>query len=205
VSAQGTVPCSSCGAPVPFEHSRCSRCGTQLRYGALADLPTMPGAPLIRTARRKRISSHDLVPQSLRDEHEELQREHETRREQGAGVRAQKFAWAAATGAALTAVPLAIPTFLFLPGKWDALLLLFLDLMIGGLAGSITLRLGGGALRGLVVFSVGFATSVWLKIHLHYPMQHHPVAFPVLMCAVVACALVASVVGVALDEHGDQF
>ncbi len=205
MSAERTEPCSNCGEPVLVEHTRCLKCGvSQLRFRPLGSLETTPGAPVIRTRRRERISAEVIIPASLREEREAQMRELAESRARTDELRDRKWTWAVATGAALTAFPLAVPTFLFLPGKWDALLLLFIDAVIGGISGSLTLRLGGGALRGLFSFAFGIALSVWLRVKLHYPVLQPPVALPVLASAVIACVLVATIVGVALDEHGDQ-
>ncbi len=200
MSAQGTIPCPSCGTSVPIEHSRCTRCGTSLKPGG--ELNTTPGSPLLRPVeRRRRISSRDLVPESLRREFEQIRKERAERGEATETTFRQKQLLAAITGAALTAFPMAVPGFMFLPRRSDAVLLILFDLLIGGTAGSIVLRFKGGLFQGLLVFVVGFAVSVWAKIHLDYPLEHEPVAIAVLGSAVALSCLVACVVGVALDEH----
>src|SRR5581483_10332004 len=119
-------------------------CGTTRHATRLDELETVPGAPLIRAPKRKRISQHDLVPLSLKDEYEQVAREREIRGVRSGADRTRKFVWAAATGAALTAMPLAVPGFLFLPLKSTALMLVGLDLVVGAAAGFLTLRLKGG-------------------------------------------------------------
>jgi hypothetical protein len=185
---------------VPIEHARCSRCGTAVN--PLDDLQTSPGSPLAKPVpKRRRISSHDLVPESLRREFEQIRKERAERSETTESSFRQKQLLAAITGAALTAFPMAVPGFMFLPRRSDAVLLILFDLLIGATAGSIVLRSKGGVFQGLFVFAVGFAVSLWAKVHLDYPLDHEPVAIAVLGSAVAASCLVACVVGVALDEH----
>jgi hypothetical protein len=198
---KGMTPCWQCGVEMPIEHTRCSRCGTTRHPTRLDELETVPGAPLIRAPKRRRISSHDLIPLSLRDEYEQVAREREIKGVRSGTDRTRKFVWAAATGAALTAAPLAVPGFLFLPLKSTALMLLGLDLIIGAAAGYLTLRVKGGLFQGLVLFGAGFAAAVWTKVHVGYPVEHQPVALAVLGSAIAASLLVSGFVGMALDEH----
>jgi hypothetical protein len=198
---KGMTPCWQCGVEMPIEHTRCSRCGTSRHPTRLDELDTVPGAPLIRAPKRRRISSHDLLPVSLRDEYDQAARERETKGVRAGSDRTRKFLWAAATGAALTAAPLAVPTFLFLPLKSTAVLLLGLDLVIGAAAGFLTVRVKGGIFQGLVLFCAGFAAAVWTKVHVGYPIEHQPVALAVLGSAIALSVLVAGFVGMALDEH----
>lgn len=204
MSGEGASPCRTCGASVPIEHSRCSRCGTSRTTGFMADVPTVPGSPLVRAPKRRRISSHDLVPVSLRQEYEQIQKEKASRTVATDLAYRQKQLLSALTGAALTAFPVAIPTFLFMPLRSDALLVFFLDLLVGALAGSVLLRIGGGLFRGLFVFALGFGLSLWAKMRLGYPIEHQPVATAVLASAAALSVLVAAVVGVALDEHSER-
>ena len=201
MSERGTIPCPVCGASVPLEYTRCARCGTSNKVGD----PTPPAAPapppLKPPQRKRRISSRDLIPESLRREFEQLRKERAERGEVTETSFRQKQLLAAITGAALTAFPMAVPGFMFLPRQSDAVLLILFDLLIGGTAGSIVLRFRGGLFQGLLVFLVGFAVSVWAKVHLDYPLEHQPVAIAVLGSAVALSCLVACVVGVALDEH----
>lgn len=201
MAGKGMSSCWSCGAEMPIEHSRCLRCGTTRRTSSLDELDTMPGAPLIRPPKRRRISSHDLLPVSLRDEYEDAAREREVKGLRHSDDRRKKFLWAAGAGAALTALPMAIPGFLFMPLRSDAFLLTLLDIVIGALAGFLTLRLRGGLLQGLMMFSAGFAAAVWTKVRIGYPIQHQPVAIAVLAAAVFLSVLVGGFIGMALDEH----
>jgi hypothetical protein len=200
---KGMVPCWQCGVEMPLEHSRCSRCGTPRPTTKLDEIQTTPGAPLIRVPKRRRISSHDLVPISLRDEYDEAERERAERGARSRDERAKKLLWAAAAGAALTALPMGIPGFLFLPLRSDAFLLAVLDVVIGALAGLLTVRVRGGLFQGLVLFGAGFAAAVATKIKNGYPTEHQPVAIAVLASAVVFSLLVAGFIGMALDEHED--
>jgi len=205
VSAQGTVPCSSCGASIPIEHSRCSRCGAQALYGSLSRVETTPGAPLVRPRRTRRISSHDLVPTSLRQEYELIKKEKAARGTTSEFALRQKRLLAAVTGAALTGCPMAIPSVLFLPRRSDAFLLIIFDLLIGAFAGSLLLKVRGGLFQGLFIFGLGYCLSIWAKLRMGYPFEHNPVALAVLGSASALAALVACVVGVALDDHEDSF
>ncbi|MEZ0229888.1 MAG: hypothetical protein ACAI25_14790 [Planctomycetota bacterium] len=193
--------CWSCGKEMAPEHTRCLKCGATRPTTDLGDLHTTPGAPLIRVPKRKRISSHDLVPLSLRDEYEQTARERQVQGMAASEERMKKFLWACATGAALTAIPMAIPAFLFMPARADAFLLTILDVVIGALAGFLTLRMKGGMFPGLVLFACGFAAAVFTKVKVGYPIEHQPVAIAVLGAAVGFSLLVAGFIGQALDEH----
>ncbi len=193
--------CWSCGQEMAPEHTRCLKCGATRPVSDLASLETMPGAPLVRVPKRKRISSHDLVPLSLRDEYDQSARERQVQGIAASEERMKKFIWACATGAALTAIPMSIPAFLFMPVRVDAFLLTVLDLVIGALAGFVTLRLRGGMMQGLVVFGCGFAAAVWTKLKVGFPTDHQPISLLVLGSAVGFSLLVAGFIGMALDEH----
>ncbi|HZV02014.1 MAG TPA: zinc ribbon domain-containing protein [Planctomycetota bacterium] len=202
----GTTNCPNCGAAVPIEHTRCTRCGqSQHRVGSLGDLPTTPGAPLIRPPKRRRISSHDLVPVSLRYENERRRAEQETRQARFLESQGGRVLAAAIAGAALTALPSSIPDFLFLPLKRDAFMLVLLDLVIGAVAGMLVARSGGGIFRGLFFFLLGFAGSIYEKLRMGYPLEHQPVAVAVLASATFLSLLVACVIGLSLDETSDSF
>jgi hypothetical protein len=201
MASKGMSSCWSCGKEMAPEHTRCLKCGSTRPASDLGTLETMPGAPLIRVPKRKRISSFDLVPLSLREEYEQTARERQVQGIAASEERMKKFLWACATGAALTALPMSIPAFLFMPVRVDAFLLTVLDVVIGALAGFLTLRIRGGMFAGLVIFAAGFAAAVWTKVRVGYPVEHQPVAIAVLGSAVGFSLLVAGFIGQALDER----
>src|SRR4051812_21487510 len=96
-------PCWSCGVEMPNEHTRCTQCGSVRRTSNLHELDTMPGAPLIRPPKRRRISSHDLIPVSLREEYDQAARDRDVKGIKTGADRKAKLFWAAGAGAALTA------------------------------------------------------------------------------------------------------
>jgi hypothetical protein len=201
VTAPGTIPCGRCGAPIPIESGRCSRCGRAVPGGPVSDLATTPGAPLIRgLPERRRVSSFDFLPQAFLDD--DAERRTRSAAQHGALIRAQRQRrlYATLVGAALTIFPFAAAALVFMPVKRDVLFLALPDGLLGALCGRVLTRFRGGLVKSVLLFAPAFVLIASLKVQLGYPIVHHPAAGAVIGLAAVLALLVAGFLGVALDE-----
>jgi hypothetical protein len=201
---KGTVPCASCGTPVETDWGVCPRCGTPRRPGGLAEIDTSPGAPLIRAPKRLRISGHDYVPTGLRQEYERTQLEREQRRAAEVKFRQTKTLYAAIAGLALVAFPYAVPAFVFLPSRKDAIALLGLDALVGVTAGALLSLAKGGWFQACLIFGAAFVAAITLLVKRDFPVTDNPAAFATVAATALLSIVVAGVLGAAIDEHVDQ-